>query len=123
MKTANFSEERIMSPTLNKMLTTLLLALSLCTPAFALSLDEAKASGLVGERATGYLGIVTPTPSAELKTMVDEINRKRRAIYQRRASKAGVSLEIMELRTGQRLQQMTPPGQYIQDGNGQWRRK
>jgi uncharacterized protein YdbL (DUF1318 family) len=123
MKTANFSEGRTMLRTLSKILTTGLLAVSLSMPAFALSLDEAKSSGVVGERATGYLGIVTSNPSADVKAMVNEINNKRRALYQQKASKAGVSLDVMELRTGQRLQEMAPAGEYIQDGNGQWRRK
>lgn len=109
--------------TLIKTLAAGLLALSLSLPAFALSLDEAKSSGLVGERATGYLGIVTPSPDAELKNLVNRINAKRRALYEKRAEKAGVAVDIMELRTGQRLQEMAAPGEYIQDANGQWRRK
>jgi len=111
--------------TLSKTLTAGLLALSLSLslPAFALSLDEAKSSGLVGERSTGYLGIVTGNPSSEVKAMVNDINAKRRALYQQKASKAGVATDVMELRTGQRLQEMAPAGEYIQDSNGQWRRK
>lgn len=104
-------------------LTAALLALLLSLPAHALSLDDAKAQGLIGERSTGYLGIVTGSPSADVKKLVQQINAKRRSLYQTKASKAGVSLEVMELRTGQRLQQMTPAGEYIQDANGRWTRK
>ncbi len=100
-----------------------LLALLISLPAHALSLDNAKAKGLIGERSTGYLGIVTSAPSADVKQLVQQINAKRRALYQKKAGKAGVSLEIMELRTGERLQQMTPAGEYIQDANGRWVRK
>ncbi|GAA0693183.1 hypothetical protein GCM10009104_20590 [Marinobacterium maritimum] len=100
-----------------------LLALLLSLPAYAISLDDAKAQGLVGERSTGYLGIVTTSPSADVKQLVQQVNSKRRALYQQKAGKAGVSLEIMELRTGERLQQMTPAGEYIQDDNGRWVRK
>ncbi len=99
------------------------LALVFSLPAHALSLDEAKQQGLVGERATGYLGIVTGAPSADLKRMVDEINQKRRSLYLDSASKAGVAVDIMEMRTGQRLQERAPAGEYIQDQNGQWQRK
>ncbi len=100
-----------------------LVALLLSLPAHALSLDDAKAQGLVGERGTGYLGIVSASPSADVTQLVQQINAKRRALYQQKASKAGVSLEIMELRTGERLQQMTPSGEYVQDANGRWVRK
>ena len=109
--------------TLIKTLSAGLLALTLSFPVFALSLDEAKSSGLVGERTTGYLGIVTSSPDAELKNLVNRINEKRRALYQQRASKAGVTLDIMEMRIGQRLQEKAAPGEYIQDANGQWERK
>lgn len=106
-----------------RILASAFLALVFSLPAHALSLDDAKQQGLVGERATGYLGIVTGSPNAELKRMVDEINRKRQALYQDKASKAGVAIDIMELRTGQRLQERAPVGEYIQDQNGQWQRK
>lgn len=100
-----------------------LLTLLISLPAHALSLDDAKSRGLVGERSTGYLGVVTEKPSADVKQLVEQINVKRRALYQKKAGKAGVSVEIMELRTGERLQQMTPTGEYIQDANGRWVRK
>lgn len=99
------------------------LALLLSLPAHALSLDDAKAQGLVGERSSGYLGVVSPSASAEVRALVEEINRKRRALYQQKAASAGVSLEVMELRTGQRLQDLTPAGEYIQDAGGRWVRK
>lgn len=100
-----------------------LITLLLSLPAHALSLDDAKSQGLVGERSTGYLGIVTGSPSADVKQLVNEINAKRRSLYQQKAQKAGVSTEIMELRTGERLLQMAPAGEYIQDANGRWVRK
>jgi len=104
-------------------LATALFALLLSLPAYAISLDDAKAQGLVGERSSGYLGIVTQSPSADVKKLVSQINNKRKALYQKKAGNAGVSLDVMELRTGQRLQEMTPSGQYIQDANGRWVRK
>ncbi|MBA4501278.1 YdbL family protein [Marinobacterium sp. 3-1745] len=100
-----------------------MMALMLSLPAYAISLDDAKAQGLVGERSTGYLGTVTAAPGADVKQLVEQINSKRRALYQQKASKAGVELEVMELRTGERLQQMTPAGEYIQNANGRWVRK
>lgn len=108
---------------LRQTLTTALLAFLISLPAHAISLDDAKQQGLVGERASGYLGIVTPSPSADIKQLVNEINAKRKALYQRKAEKAGVATDIMELRTGQRLQERAPSGEYIQDQNGQWIRK
>ncbi len=44
---------------------------------FALSLDDAKAQGLVGEKTTGYLGLISSS-NAEARTLVEAVNQKRR---------------------------------------------
>ncbi len=92
-------------------------------PLMAQSLDEAKAQGLVGEQLNGYLGIVTSSPSNSLRSLVNDVNQQRRALYQRSADEASVELSVFEARAGQRLQQRAKPGEFIQDKNGQWRRK
>ena len=52
-------------------------------PAFALSLNEAKAEGLVGEKIDGFVGIVVADPSAEVRELVEQVNRQRRAEVRR----------------------------------------
>ncbi|MGH1462073.1 MAG: YdbL family protein [Neptuniibacter sp.] len=109
---------------LSKMLTLLALTLSLiAVPVWAISKDEAKAKGLIGEQSNGYLGIVTASPNADLKTLVNTINNKRKAAYVKSASKAGVERNVFEARMGQRLQDKTPAGQYIKLPNGKWKKK
>ena len=54
---------------------TLLSAALLSFSAWAISLDDAKNQGLVGEDSSGYLGLVVQ--NAEAKAVVDEINAKR----------------------------------------------
>lgn len=109
---------------IQKILTVFTLALSLvATSAWALSKDEAKAQGLIGERANGYLGIVVSNPPSDLKHLVNNINKKRAAAYKKSAASAGVELDVFELRMGQRLQQRTPQGEYIQLKNGNWKKK
>jgi|CEGF01.1.fsa_nt_gi uncharacterized protein YdbL (DUF1318 family) len=92
-------------------------------PAWALSLEQAKTQGLIGEQLNGYVGIVTASPSAELHSLVTDINQQRRALYQQSAQEASVTLEVFEIRAGQRLQGRAKTGEYLQDQNGQWRRK
>ncbi|WP_432698278.1 YdbL family protein [Marinobacterium sp. YM272] len=99
------------------------LMLSLSLPAFALSLDEAKSKGLVGEQSTGYLGVVSNSPSAEVKSLVQDINTQRKALYIEKAKKAGVEPQIMELRTGERLLDRAAPGEYVRTPDGRWVRK
>jgi uncharacterized protein YdbL (DUF1318 family) len=113
-----------MNNTLKSLLSLIALTASLlASSAWALSLDDAKSQGLVGERSNGYLGIVVNNPSGDVKALVADINSKRKQAYQESASSAGVELQIIELRIGQRLQQKTSGGQYIQTEGGAWQRK
>lgn len=100
----------------------LLILSCLSMPAWALSLDEAKAAGLVGEQSNGYLGVVQ-SGSAAAKDLVSDINSKRKAAYIDGAKSAGVELQVFEVRMGQRLQQRTPAGEYIQQPDGRWLKK
>ncbi|MFB9885584.1 YdbL family protein [Balneatrix alpica] len=104
-----------------KYLLSLLSALLLSLSAWALSLDEAKNKGLVGESNRGYLVVLSG--GKEVQALADEVNRKRRSVYQENAKSAGVTLEIMEQRIGQRLFEMANPGQMVQNPSGQWLKK
>lgn len=107
--------------TVMKPLILLTLMVSLANTAWALNLDEAKSQGLVGELSNGYLGLVKNSNSA-VKSLVDDINRKRRAAYAAKAQKAGVELKIIEIRIGERLQERAKKGEYVQRSNGQWQK-
>lgn len=101
-------------------LATLLFSVTLSS-AWALSLDEAKNQGLVGEQLNGYLGVVRA--SGEARSLSDSINKKRRAAYADKARKAGVDINVIEIRIGERLIQRAAKGHYIQNSNGQWSKK
>ncbi len=83
------------------------------TAAHAIDLDSAKRQGLVGERADGYLGIVVADPSAEVKTLVDEVNGKRRARYEQIASSNNIDLADVEARAGQKAIEKTASGGWV----------
>ncbi|MCB0338840.1 MAG: YdbL family protein [Bdellovibrionales bacterium] len=87
--------------------------------AFALELDQAKAKGLVGETPTGYLAPVNKA-SADVKALVDDINRKRRAEYERIAKKNGTPLKTVEVLAGKKAIEKTPGGQYVLLPSGEW---
>ena len=110
--------------TTTQLLSALLLLLSvIATPAWALTLNEAKTQGLVGETPSGYLASVQATPSKNTLQLINDINTKRKAAYLSSANKAGVTLNVMEIRIGQRLYDRAPQGSYVQKPNGQWLRK
>ena len=79
----------------------------------------ARSSGLVGEQADGYLGFVK-TPSAELKSAVDAINIKRRAIYTEIAAKQNATVqEVAAARGCDQLARRVAPGEWYSVG-GSW---
>ena len=99
----------------------LLLVLAFQT-AWAIDIHSAKEQGLVGEANTGYLAAVG-TPSAEVEALIVEVNEKRKAEFERTASKTGATLEQVQFRFYELAVQRTKPGHYYQDSGGNWRRK
>jgi uncharacterized protein YdbL (DUF1318 family) len=75
----------------------LLLAFAFQT-AWAIDIHSAKDQGLVGEANTGYLAAVGGSPSAEVKALITEVNRKRKAEFERTANKTGATLEQVRFR-------------------------
>ncbi len=78
-------------------LSTLLLALTLSLPAYALTLNQAmsalgdaKASGQLGEQPNGYLGVVKSAGQSD--EIARLINQARRAEYQKVAQDNGISM-------------------------------
>ncbi|MGD9108857.1 MAG: DUF1318 domain-containing protein [Gammaproteobacteria bacterium] len=72
----------------------LLFGVGLVSSAYALTLAQAKASGLVREQASGYLA-PTPKAGAEARALVANINARRRASYARIAKKNKVSVQVV----------------------------
>jgi uncharacterized protein YdbL (DUF1318 family) len=91
--------------------------------AFAVSLHEAKSSGLVGERNDGYVGYVVTPPSAEVKVVVKDVNNKRKAKFSESAKSNNVQVEQVSSRFYQRAVKATKAGQYYQDASGAWVKK
>jgi uncharacterized protein len=89
--------------------------------AFALSLDEAKAKGLVGERPNGYLGSVNPS-NTEAQSLIEDVNRKRRQAYEEIAKRNRTDIRAVETLAGEKAIQNTTPGNFI-DGPGGWLKK
>lgn len=101
---------------LSSILGALLLSLLVALPAFALDLGKAKSSGLVGETNTGYIAAIKP--SAEVDTLIADINSQRKVYYQKIAIENGISLQAVEVRAGLKAIEKTPSGEYINTGTG-----
>lgn len=112
---------------LRKVLTVSLLATTLSLPLAAMTLNEAmsslgqaKSSGLVGEMSNGYLGVVKNEGTAsEIAKLINEARKKE---YQALAKKNGITLNDVETMAGQKAQEKTLAGQYININNA-WKKK
>lgn len=104
-------------------LVVLLVLLAGSASAFALSLDEAKGRGLVGETPSGYLAAVADDPAPATAALVKEINAKRRDRYEQIAKKNGIAVEAVEKLAGKKAIEKTPAGQYVRTPGGEWVKK
>lgn len=103
------------------------IALTLSAPAMAqdAALNQARASGLIGEQADGYLGIAPgATISAEVRARLDQNNIQRRQLYTRRAAERSVSVNEMAAAVAcEVFQSRIAMGERYRDANGQWRQR
>ncbi len=88
----------------------------------AISLEEAKQQGLVGERLDGYLGIVGAS-SPDVVTLVKAINNARRSEYQRIAAQNGQNISVIEKLAAEKAYAKTGRGLYVQDPSGGWHKQ
>ncbi|BAK11415.1 putative secreted protein YdbL [Pantoea ananatis AJ13355] len=99
----------------------LLLATTMSQPAWALTLDEARQSGRVGETLCGY--IAPRSDDSETLALVKRINDGRRAEYQRLAGQNNLKTDEVARIAGQKLVTRAGTGEYVQGINGQWLQK
>ncbi|HHL2560779.1 TPA: YdbL family protein [Yersinia enterocolitica] len=86
--------------------------------AFALTLEQAKQQGRVGETLSGYLAPVKK--DAETLALVEQINIARAEKYQEVAQKNHISTEDVAKLAGQKLVNRAAAGEYVRGINGQW---
>lgn len=83
----------------------------------------AMTAGSVGEQADGYLGIAGSVSDA-VRSEVESINIKRRAVYTDLAGKRGVTVQDVAAATGcQTLSSRVKQGQVYRIGAGAWQTK
>ena len=85
-------------------------------PAYA----AARASGEIGEKTDGYLGIVGQSTPA-LQRLVENINIKRKAVYFRKAQEKGATPDNYSLTAGCEAIARTVPGEKYEAPDGSWK--
>lgn len=88
---------------------------------FALTVEQAKQQGRVGETLSGYLAPVKK--DAETLALVEQINIARSERYQEVAQRNHISIEDVARLAGQKLVNRAASGEYVRGINGQWMRR
>ena len=113
----------MMHKLLNKMLLAFIAGAMLVSVAAAADLNTAKSQGWIGEQANGYLGLVRSGAPADIRALVADVNKKRKARYQQTANKHGTALSEVEKVGGKTTIAKTARGNFIKDAGGRWRKK
>ena len=88
------------------------------------AVDAAKAAGIVGEQADGFLGLVTGAADPALKSAIAEINAGRAAVYREAAAKSGATPDAAGASAYvNAIQPRIKPGQFYRPNGGGWVKK
>jgi uncharacterized protein len=87
----------------------------------ALTLDQARAQGRVGETLTGYLA--PRDRDQETLALVKKINDARSESYQQLADSNNLPVDEVAKMAGQKLVARAQPGEYVKGLNGKWLKK
>ncbi|QHA89546.1 YdbL family protein [Serratia rhizosphaerae] len=87
----------------------------------ALTLDEAKQQGRVGETLSGYVAPLKQ--DNDTLALVKRINDGRTEQYQKIAEGNHIALDDVARMTGQKLVARAAAGEYVRGINGQWLKK
>lgn len=106
---------------MRKIITLIILTLGLCAPAMALTLNEARTAGKVGETLSGY--IAPRSQDRETLALVEQINKARTDSYQQLADSNNIPVDEVAKMAGTKLVERARPGEYVQGINGKWIQK
>lgn len=82
--------------------------------------DAAKASGVIGETASGYLAVVTSAPR-EIVNAMNEINIRRKSAYTRLAREQNLQIDVVAALTAEKVRaKKAKSGEKYLDKNGEW---
>ena len=93
------------------------------SPASADPLNDFRNAGVIGERFDGYLEVRDPAAGADVRTVIREVNERRRSVYSKRASEQGVSPDAVGRIFAQRIVANVPRGVWIKREDGSWAQK
>lgn len=89
------------------------------SPAFALSLHEARADGTLGEKKDGYVAVLKK--SAEAEALAKDVNEKRLQEYTRISKENGQPVSVVSALAAKQIADGLGSGEKYQDASGNWK--
>ena len=109
---------------LKKRLLSCWLLLSLfSSSALAITLQQAKQQGLVGEANNGLIAAIKPNNNSTINHLIISVNNHRKETYQAISQSHSLSLNIIKLRAYHKAIEKTQSGHFYQDSDGAWKQK
>lgn len=93
----------------------------IAAPAWALDLQQARSSGLVGEKPDGYIAAVQASP--EVNALVASVNAQRQQEYARIAKEKGQTVDVVAKLAAPEIIGKLGAGQYYQGSDGAWKKR
>ena len=93
------------------------------SPADARPIDDYRAQGVIAERFDGYVELRAGNAPADARQLVDEVNGKRRALYEQRAKEQGVSAAEVGKVYAPQIMKDAPGGTFFKQPNGSYSQK
>ncbi len=87
------------------------------------AVDQAKAQGIIGEQADGFLGAVGGGVDPAVRGAMAEINAGRAQAYREAAARTGVTAAAAGEATARQLEARLPSGQFFRSVDGRWERR
>lgn len=85
------------------------------------AITDLKARNIVGENNQGYLEILPG--QSEGRDLVAAENKDRQRVYEQIASGTGTTVEVVGRRRALQIAEKAAPGEWLEDGSGQWYQK
>jgi uncharacterized protein YdbL (DUF1318 family) len=81
-------------------------------------LDTYRANGIIAERFDGYVEIRGSNAPSEARAVVENVNAKRRALYNKRANESNVAVAEVGKVFANKIVDTAPPGTYFRQPSG-----
>jgi uncharacterized protein YdbL (DUF1318 family) len=86
-------------------------------------LDAPRATGVVGEKYDGFALVRSANAPGDVKSLVDQANQERAAIYKQRAATDGATPDAVGRIYAKQIFEQAPAGTWFLQESGQWMQK